>query len=618
MESFSQADRNHNDIFLEAMEKGDKKGGAFVNPEPVKKGVVVEISESGVFLDLGSKSEVFVPLDEFGKNPPSIGDEITVIIKEMKDGIQIGSTKAASRFARMSEIKHASYDGLPVRGSIKEVIYRDSSPKGFTVDLGYDISAFLPYSHIDTKKVEKLEDFIGKSMDFAILEYKPKNITVSRRDFLRKTIKKVYENFYNSHSVGDVVKGTVEEVYEAFLILNVENIRAFMHISDFSWKYLKDLNSVVKIGDEFEVQVLSIEKAKDSVKIGRKQLLENPWNNVEDRYSSGDMVKAKVLRFRRDGAIVEIEEGIEAFVHVNEMSWTQKSKNPKKFLKVGDIVQVKIKDIDVENLRIDVSVRDVEENPWEKAAQTYTRYRKLKGIVSSVFDFGAFVKFDDGIEGLLRKEDIDWVDTDIDPKKKLKKGEEIEVIVLSLDANREKLRLGIKQLSDNPYKVFSMNYPKGSPVTGKVKSILENGVIVELENNLEGFIHISQIDKANIENVADAVSEGEEITALVKFVDFTKNKIELSRKDYLFYEERQEVDKYIVTGNDGALETSTSLGSLLKDQFDNLNLADDKKAKKETKTKAKKDTEATKSTKTAKDTDAKKTTKTKKEKPKEE
>lgn len=566
-------DSNTQDIFLEAMEKETEKSGSEVGTGPLKTGKVVAVNENDVFLDMGRKSEAIAPLSEF-KEIPKVGDEVQVILKGSENGIYKASLKGAERMARMNEIRQAVDEDLPVKGIIKEVRYKDEIPKGFYVDLGYNIKAFLPYSHIDTRRVEKPEELIGEEFDFAVLEVRRDNVTVSRRQYLRKTVKKLYKQFFETHQVSDVIKGTVDIIENNYLLMNIEGIKAFMHISDFSWKYLKTLKDVVKRGDEMEVQIIQVDPSKDSVKVSKRALLPNPWETIADRLQIGQILNGTVIRFRRDGVMIEVEDGVEAYCHVDEMSWTERVRDPQKVLKLNDVVEVKIIGIDVENKRIDLSLREVHENPWDSASENYTIGRKLKGKVTSVVDFGVFVKFEDGIEGLLRKEDVDWVEENVNLKEKFKKGQEIQVVVLAVDARRGKLRLGVKQLSENPFEAFSMNYPKGSVVECEIAEILPSGAIVSLENDLRGFIHISQIAKERIENVEEHFKIGDKISAAVKFVDSSKKKIELSVKEMLLGEEKKEVAKFIVSGKDQEKLNTTSMGSLLQDQFKDIKVED--------------------------------------------
>lgn len=566
---------NHDDIFLQAMQAEEKTSEE--NFGPVKKGTVVQLTETDAFLDLGGKSEAVVPLDEFTEKP-RIGDEIPVILKEMKDGVHQASFKAAQRFSKQDDVYQAYKEELPVKGKIVEIVRKDDSPKGFKVDLGMKINAFLPLSHIDTRKFENLEEMIGQEYDFSVIEMKRNNVTVSRRQYLRKTVKKVYTAFFETHQVGDRLTGSVEDVEQNYLIMSTEGIKAFLHISDFSWKYLNDLKKVVKRGDELEVEVISLDPTKDSVKVSKKLLMPNPWETIESHLSLGDTITAKVVRFRRDGAVVEVEDGVEGFLPTDEMSWTQKTRDPKKIVKIGDMVTVKVKNLEADKKRLDVSLKEIMSNPWDNAETVYTHGRKLSGEISSILDFGVFVKFDDGIEGLLRKEDVDWMDAEVNLKERFKKGDSLEVVVLALEAGREKLRLGIKQLSDNPYKSFSMNYPKGAALEVTVKALVENGVEVDLGNDLVGFIHISNLSKNKIEKPEDAVKAGDKVKALVKFCDVAKQKIELSIKDFELHEENREVQQFIVEDQSGGAH-DTSMGALLAEQFKNLKVSEEKPKK---------------------------------------
>ncbi len=594
---------NHDDIFLQAMQAEEKTSEE--NYGPVKKGTVVQLTETDAFLDLGGKSEAVVPLDEFTEKP-KIGDVIPVILKEMKDGVHQASYKAAERFSKQDDVYQAYKEELPVKGKIVEIVKKDDQPKGFKVDLGMKINAFLPLSHIDTRKFEKLEEMIGQEYEFSVIEMKRNNVTVSRRQYLRKTVKKVYTSFFETHQVGQRLTGAVDEVEQNYLIMSTEGIKAFLHISDFSWKYLNDLKKVVKRGDELEVEIISLDPAKDSVKVSKKLLMPNPWDTIESQLHLGDTISAKVVRFRRDGAVVEVEDGVEGFLPTDEMSWTQKTRDPKKIVKIGDMVTVKVKNLEADKKRLDVSLKEIQSNPWDNAEANYTHGRKLTGVISSILDFGVFVRFDDGIEGLLRKEDVDWMEAEVDLKQRFKKGDTLDVVVLSLEAGKEKLRLGIKQMSDNPYKSFSLNYPKGSAVEATVKALVDNGAEVDLGNDLTGFIHISNLSKNKIDKAEEAVQVGAKIKALVKFCDVAKQKIELSIKDFEMHEEHKEVKQFIVEDHSNESH-STSMGALLAEQFKNLKVGDEKPKKaakpaKETEVKEEKAPKAAKAKKKSEET----------------
>ncbi len=559
-----------NDIFLEAM-KNESKVSAQDRADfqsRVKKGKVVAVNSGDVFLDLGGKSECVVPLSEFSQLP-SVGDETFVILKEIKDGINIGSRTEAEKIKKTEDLEYALDSGLPVSGTIEEPVYKDKIPKGFTVDLGFGIKAFLPLSQIDVRKEEKLENLKGLVTDFAVIEAKRNNYTVSRREYLQKTIKKLYSIFFEKFNVNDVIHGKVERVEEDFIVLTAEGIRVFMHVSDFSWKYLDDMRKVIKLGDEMDVLIVKLDRTKNSVKVGRKQFTPDPWLSADRKFKLGDTVKGTVVSYRKDGVIVEVEDGIEGFLSNDEMSWTERIRDAKKYFKPGTIVEVKITNLEPEKRRMGVSLREIQENPWDSADQNYSYGRKVEGTVSSILDFGIFIKFDDGIEGLMRREDVDWLDNSVDLKKKFRRGEKIQCIVLSVDKEKEKLRLGYKQLSDNPIKTFSMNYPKGSLVKALIKSIMDNGLTVSLENNLEGFIHISQVSKDKVDNIHDVHKTGEEVYALVRYVDINKNKIELSIREFLMNEEKIEVSKYIAS--DKPESKMATIGSLLKKQLSKSN-----------------------------------------------
>ncbi|MGC8770857.1 MAG: S1 RNA-binding domain-containing protein [Brevinematia bacterium] len=555
------------DIFLEAMKSDDfKNASENVVNNKIHKGRIVAISGKDVFLDMGGKSEAVIPLEEF-QDKPVVGNDVEVVFKGVVEGVMVASRIEAEKLKKNEEIRKAYKEDIGLKGTITEVVYKNNEPKGFNVDLGFGIIGFLPLSQIDTRG-KKPEELKGLSFDLSIIEYQRGNITLSRKKYLSKTVQKMYSTFFEKYKTGDKLKAKVDKIEKDYAFLVADGVSLFMHISDFSWKYLPDLRKVLKDGDEIEVSILSIDQAKKLIKVGRKQLLQDPWETVSQKYSLNQLVKGKIVSFKKNGAIVEIEEGVEAFLPVEELSWTKKVRDPKDVLKLGDIVKVKISDIEPENRKMVVSLREIYENPWTKALENYPVGKKVEGVVSSILDFGVFVQLEDGIEGLMRREDVDWLDQNVNLKDKFKKGQKVTAIVLSVDPEKEKLRLGYKQLSDNPYKTFSLNYPKGSVVSGKVKEIQKDGIVVALENNLSGFVPLNMLDKEKIEDPAAKFTKGMEVNAIVRFVDPSKNKIELSIRDYLIKEEKKETEKYLVENSEAV--NKITIGDMLKDKLQNI------------------------------------------------
>jgi len=551
---------SRDDIFLSAMAEGEKtQPSTRQHARNVQEGTVVAITAEDVFLSMGGKSECLVPRSEFDELP-RIGDRVSVVILEMKDGVLRASHKEAEKQNLQQKIKRSIQKGEPVAGVIEDVVLKDGQPKGFLVMLGGTMRAFLPLSQIDVPS--DIQELKGKSFDFLVIEQSRHQLVVSRRELLKRSQGRNVAIFFEKHHVGDVVKGVVEKVEPSYLFIMVDGVLAFMHISDFSWKYVKDLTQVVKSGDSFDVQILEMNQAKKSIKVGRKQLLPDPWQRLDERYHVGDVLQATAVSYKANGVLLEVEDGIEAFLSAEEISWTEKIKDPKKAIRLGTTLEVKIIHLDMEKRRMDVSLREIQTNPWDNAEENYPVGRKLEGTVSSVVDFGVFVRFDDGIEGLLRREDIDWI-ANVDPRTQFKKGDRVTVVVLQLDVERQKLRLGMKQLSDHPYETFRMNYPKGSVVKATVKTILENGVEVEVDG-LPAFIHISQLSRDRIDNIADHVKLGDTLEAAVRLVDPSKNKIELSVRDMLEKREEQEISKHMTAAERAEAPT---IGSLLGDKL---------------------------------------------------
>ncbi|MFN4216536.1 MAG: S1 RNA-binding domain-containing protein [Brevinematales bacterium] len=547
------------DIFLSAMAEGEKKQVSPKQSRNIQEGTIVAITADDVFLNMGGKSECVVPRSEFDTEP-KVGEKVFVVIAEMKDGVLRASRKEAEKQEIQQKIKRSIQNNEPVSGKIEDVVVKNGQPKGFVVMLGGVIKAFLPLSQIEVPS--DVHNLKGKVFDFLVIEHSKGQLVVSRKELLRRSKGKNLALFFEEYHVGDVVKGVVEKVEPSYLFVSIGNVTAFMHISDFSWKYIKDLTQVVKVGDQLEVKILEMNQAKKSVKLGRKQLLPDPWQGLEKRYKIGDILKATAVSYKANGVLLEVEEGVEAFLSADEISWTEKVRDPKKVVRLGSTLEVKIINLDMEKRRMDVSLREVQANPWDNAEENYPVGRKLEGVVSSVVDFGVFVRFDDGIEGLLRREDIDWI-ANVDPKTQFKKGDRIKVVVLQLDVEKQKLRLGMKQLSDHPYKTFEMNYPRGSAVKARITMIQDNGVEVEVDG-LSGFIHISQLSKERIEHIADHFKVGDEVEAIVRLVEPSKNKIELSVRDLLEKREKQEISKHVV-GTETA--ESPTIGSLLGEKL---------------------------------------------------
>ncbi len=565
------------DIFLSAMAEGEKrKPSSAQDKRKIQEGSVVAVTAEDVFLSLGGKSECIVPRSEFSEEP-QIGAQVSVVVLDMKDGILRASRKEAEKLDLQQKIRRSIQKHEPVSGVIEDVVRKDGQPKGFIVMLGGVVKAFLPLSHIDLPA--DIEELKGKTFDFLVIEQERNQVTVSRRELLKRGQSKNLALFFERHHVGDVVRGVVEKVEPSYLFINVDNIIAFMHISDFSWKYVKDLSQVVKVGDAFDVQILEMNQAKKSVKVGRKQLSPDPWEGLEKRYKVGDILKATAVSYKANGVLLEVEDGIEAFLSADEISWTEKVRDPRKAIRLGTSLEVKIIDLDLEKRRMDVSLREIQTNPWDEAEDKYPVGRKLEGTVSSVVDFGVFVRFDDGIEGLLRKEDIDWI-ANVDPKSQFKRGDKITVVVLQIEPEKQRLRLGMKQLSDHPYKTFQMNYPKGSAVKARIAGIVEQGLDVEVDG-LPAFIHVSQLSKERIENIAEHFKVGDEVEAAVRFVDPAKNRIELSIRELLEQKDRQEVSRHVASSEASEVPT---IGSLLGDKL----AAFQSKSEKETAKKASK------------------------------
>ncbi len=515
------------DIFLQAM-SGDDSHQQQPRRGDVIKGRVVSKTDNGYLIDTGGKSEAVLPNSEVSGSV-NIGDEIDVVEIRAKEGTAQVSQKEAAKSGSIIKIQESAENETPVRAKIERVITnRESKPVGYGVSIN-GIDAFLPFSHIKVPQNES--DLIGREYDVVVIKLDRDRVTVSERLIRDRLQKEYFEAFSAKHNPGDVVNVTVDSVADAYALVNAENINMFLHITEFDWKYIKNLKDVVKVGDNFDVVIDTIDPVKKSVRVSRKAAIENPMTAFFNNHKIGDNINAQVVRIPRGVAILEDNSGVELVLPVSEMSWVNKVSDPKQLLNIGDRVEVKIKEMDAERGRIVVSLRDLLENPWSSAGQKYAVNTTHQGKVTSITDFGIFIVFDDGLQGLIRKEDIEWNNNDVDLNERFKKGDNVTAVVLNIDVQNEKMRLGIKQLSENPMQNFADSHPVGSIVSGTVEKLLKDGIEVSLEGGLTGFVHISQLSSENVDDVKNFCKEGDTVQAVVRRLNVPQQKIELSIKE---------------------------------------------------------------------------------------
>lgn len=530
------------DIFLQAMNE-DKS--VEVNLRGLFSGTVISKGDAEYFLSGGGKTEVILPESEtVGELSP--GDTVMVAFTGDKNGVPYVSMKKAMQMQAMENIRQALKDNSLLQAIVEVLVSKDSQPVGYEVSIG-GVKAFLPMSHV--RSAQNPQDLIGKEFAVLVLDIKrdrqDSRIVVSERKARDISQRESFDSFSAGYNPGDKISAKVQSVEEAFALLTAEGLSMFMHVTEFDWKYVRNLQDVLKPGDILEVAVQSIDPQKRSVKVSRKAVIPDPFDVFVTEHRVGDNVPAKTVRFARNLVIVEDDKGVEMLLPVSEMSWTSRISDPKRLLNLGDRVEVKIKEIQRDTKKIVVSLRDLLENPWHSASRKYAVGTKHEGIVTSITDFGIFVAFDDGIQGLIRKENIDWVNTDLDLTERFKKGDPVTATVLHIDSSKERVQLGIKQLSANPYQNFADNHPNGSIVSGTVLGVSQDGVTVKVEGGLEAFIHVSQVSREHIDDPRALYKEGDTVKAAVRRVNADQNRIELSIKEAQKVQEQQDIAKHM-------------------------------------------------------------------------
>jgi small subunit ribosomal protein S1 len=528
------------ELFKQSEEKKKIKEGQIV------KGTIVSINNDEVLIDIGYKSEGRIPANQFekvkGQINHNIGDEIDVIIekKENDSGQIILSKEKADKIKLWNSIANTFEKGGVVGGKITSKI-----KGGFSVDVG--VKAFLPASQVDNKPVKDFDKFIGQKYSFKVLEFnKAKgNIVLSRKALLDTEAKKVKEKLLESIHEGMELEGVIKNLTDYGVFVDLGNIDGLLHITDISWGRVSHPTDVFKVGDEINVVVLKYDKEEQRISLGHKQLTEDPWKKADERYPINSRVKGKVVTILDYGAFIEIENGIEGLIHISEMSWTRKIKHPSKILSIGDEVEVVVLSLNAENRRLSLGLKQVEENPWDKMVEKYPIGTVVEKPIKNITDFGLFVEFEDGIDGLIHISDVSWGKKIKNLKDIYNKGDLVKAKIIELNPSEDKCSLSIKDLTENPWAAVEKKYRKGTIVTGIIKSITDFGTFVELEKEIEGLIHISEVKSAKEANASDQPKVGDEIKAVVTFCSAAAKKISLSIKDLEERLQRDEIDKYL-------------------------------------------------------------------------
>jgi small subunit ribosomal protein S1 len=532
-------------------------------------GTVVEITNDSVIVNAGLKSEGVIPRSQFlspeGQLEVAVGDEVAVALDAVEDGFGVTrlSREKAKRFAAWDYLEKAFEAGDTVKGLINGKV-----KGGFTVELG-TVRAFLPGSLVDVRPVRDTAYLEGKEQEFKVikLDRKRNNVVVSRRAVVEEEYSAERDALLSNLEEGQEVKGVVKNLTDYGAFLDLGGIDGLLHITDMAWRRVKHPSEVVEIGDEVMVKVLKFDRDRQRVSLGLKQMGEDPWVNISRRYPEGTRVFGKVTNIADYGCFVEIEEGVEGLVHVSEMDWTNKNVHPSKIVNLGDEVEVMVLDIDEERRRISLGVKQCAMNPWDEFGVTHKKGDHVSGKIKSITDFGIFIGLDGGIDGLVHLSDISWDEPGEQALRRYKKGDDLETVVLSVDPERERISLGVKQLDRDPFSSFVAIHEKGSLVTGTVTEVDAKGATIALGDGVEGYLRASEISRDRVEDARSVLKVGEEVEAKFLGVDRKNRTISLSIKAKDQDEEQAAIKGYSRETAGGA----TTLGDLLREQMEEAN-----------------------------------------------
>lgn len=544
------------DLFAESLAKQEMKQGEVIPAE------VVRVDYNYVVVNAGLKSESFIPIEEFkndrGEVDVKVGDFVSVAIESLENGYgdTVLSRDKAKRLAAWMNLEKALETGELVTGTVSGKV------KGGLTVMTNGIRAFLPGSLVDTRPVKDTTPYEGKTMEFKVikLDRKRNNVVLSRRAVVEASMGEERAKLLETLKEGAIVKGIVKNITDYGAFVDLGGIDGLLHITDLAWRRVRHPSEVLEQGQEITAKVLKFDQEKNRVSLGIKQLGEDPWIGIARRYPQGTRLFGKVTNITDYGAFVEIEAGIEGLVHVSEMDWTNKNVDPKKVVQLGEEVEVMVLEIDEERRRISLGMKQCKPNPWEEFAATHQKGDTVKGQIKSITDFGVFIGLEGGIDGLVHLSDLSWTEPGEEAVRKYKKGEELEAVVLSIDVERERISLGVKQMSGDPFNNFCSTHEKGSVVTGKVKSVEAKGAVIDLGNDTEGYLRASEIGPDRVEDARNVLKEGDEVTAAITNIDRKARSIQLSIRAKDQAETREAMAKM----EEDAQAGTTNLGALLR------------------------------------------------------
>jgi small subunit ribosomal protein S1 len=538
-----------------------------IKPGSIITGTVVAVNDDVVIVSAGLKSEAVIPIEQFKNDMRegeiSVGDDVEVALDAVEDGF--GETRLsrekAIRARTWTELEKAFEEGEVVEGVINGRV-----KGGFTVEID-NVRAFLPGSLVDVRPVRDPAYLEGKSLEFKVikLDQRRNNVVVSRRAVVEQEYSEEREQLLAELQEGNTVKGIVKNLTDYGAFVDLGGIDGLLHITDMAWKRVKHPSEVVNVGDEIDVKILKFDRERQRVSLGMKQLGDDPWKNLARRYPQQTRLFGKVTNIADYGCFVEIEDGVEGLVHVSEMDWTNKNVNPSRIVQVGEEVEVMVLEIDEERRRISLGIKQCKSNPWAEFAATFNRGDKVTGQIKSITDFGIFIGLDGGIDGLVHLSDISWDLTGEEAVRNYSKGQEIEAAVLAIDAERERISLGVKQLEKDPFSAWLAEHPKNSIVKGTVTEVDARGAMVDLGDGVIGSLRASELARGRVEDARMVLKVGEEVEAKFTNVDRKNRSVALSIKAKEVYEEAEAIKDY--KSEAGTAPVGTTLGELLKEKM---------------------------------------------------
>ena len=546
------------ELFAESLAHQEMRQGEVITAE------VVRVDYNFVVVNAGLKSEAYVPIEEFkddrGEVTVQPGDFISVAIESVENGYgdTILSRDKAKRLAAWMNLEQALESGELVTGTVTGKV------KGGLTVMTNGIRTFLPGSLVDTRPVKDTTPYEGKTFEFKVikLDRKRNNVVVSRRAVVEANMGEERAKLLETLKEGAIVKGIVKNITDYGAFVDLGGIDGLLHITDLAWRRVRHPSEVVQVGQELEAKVLKFDQDKNRVSLGLKQLGEDPWVGIARRYPQGTRLFGKVTNITDYGAFVEVEAGIEGLVHVSEMDWTNKNVDPRKVVTLGDEVEVMVLDIDEERRRISLGMKQCKPNPWEDFAQSHKKGDKVSGQIKSITDFGVFIGLPGGIDGLVHLSDLSWNESGEEAVRKYKKGDELEAVVLAIDTERERISLGIKQMGGDPFSNFASTHDKNTLVKGTVKSVDAKGAVIDLGNDVEGYLRAAEISADRVEDAPTRLAAGDEVEALITNIDRKNRSIQLSIRAKDAAEARDALDR--LNADATAASGTTNLGALLK------------------------------------------------------